>query len=219
VSPPIALEFADPASGVRGWIGRGVPGIGGDEQLVLVCDGSEVVVAERTPSGAGPLEIEITGAETEGTFAVGPAKAEFKNRTLEAIGAVSEPPAGKGAELARAVVALNDGGLSVALRSERPAGTAAHGAERAEGLLLDAEGPQPVHEPLLSTQYDESGAQTRAGLELWVGEADELPRRGAGTRVGGTAIDLDGWRLEAAFFWWTIEGAEGNGSYMIWRSA
>lgn len=216
-----ALEFADPASGVRGWIGRGVPGIGADEQLVLVCEGSELVVAERT-TGAGPLEIEIAGAQADGTFGVGRAKAglerDGKSRSLEGTGAVSEPPAGSGSELARAVVAFNDDASSIAMRSQRPAGAGAHGAERTEAWLLGAEGPQPVHEPLLSTQYDEAGAQTRAGLELWVGEADEVPLRAAGTRFCGAAIDLDGWRLEGAFFWWTVEGAEGNGSYMIWRS-
>ena len=35
-------------------------------------------------------------------------------------------------------------------------------------------------EPRLSTTYDAEGHQRRAGLELWVGEDDPLPRRAGG---------------------------------------
>ena len=44
--------------------------------------------------------------------------------------------------------------------------------------------PAAYPEAFLSTQYDPSGRQTRAGLELWGGEEDAPPMRAAGTRLG-----------------------------------
>ena len=220
MSESAVLEFAGEDGDVHAWIGRGVPGIGEDQQLVIVRDGDQIVLAEAMKEGV-PL-IEIGGAVDDTPLSVGPAKLRLErngsSETLSGRGALSRGPAADGAGLVRSILALGSESASLALRSDRPPG-ADLGAERTDAWLLDpgAE-PLPVGEPLLSTQYDQTGAATRATLELWVGDSDELPLRGAGTRETGTELDLDGWRLEAAFYRWTIEGAECEGSYMIWRA-
>jgi hypothetical protein len=214
------MEFAGEDGGVHAWIGRGVPGIGDGQQLVILREGGQIVLAEAMAEGA-PL-IEVAGALEDAPLSVGPAKLSLErnggSETLSGRGALSRPPAADGAGLARSILALGAESASLALRSDRPAGGDL-GAEHTDAWLLDpgAE-PLPVGEPLLSTQYDQTGAATRATLELWLGDSDELPLRGAGTREVGTELELDGWRLEAAFYKWTIEGAESEGSYMIWRA-
>jgi hypothetical protein len=220
VSEARVLEFAGEDGDVHCWIGRGVPGISDDEQLVILREGGQIVLAEAMTDG--PPLIEIAGALEDAPFSVGPAQLSLERNgtpeTLSGRGALSRPPAAEGAGLARSILALGGESASLALRADRPPG-ADPGAERTDAWLLDpgAE-PLPIGEPLLSTQYDQTGAATRAGLELWVNESDEVPMRGAGTREAGTELDLDGWRLEAAFYRWTIEGAESEGSYMIWRA-
>ncbi|MDX6615280.1 MAG: hypothetical protein QOD60_371 [Solirubrobacterales bacterium] len=214
------LEFAGEDGGVHAWIGRGVPGVGEGEKLVIIREGDRIVLAEAMTEGA-PL-IEVAGAVDDAPLSVGPAKLNLErngtSETLSGRGALSRPPAADGAGLARSILALGTESASLALRSDRPPG-ADLGAERTDAWLLDpgAE-PLPIGEPLLSTQYDQAGAATRATLELWVGDSDELPLRGAGIRQAGVELDLDGWRFEAAFYRWTIEGAESEGSYMIWRA-
>jgi hypothetical protein len=76
-----------------------------------------------------------------------------------------------------------------------------------------------VAEPRLSTTYDSGGRQRRAGLELWMSEDDELPRRMAGEVACGTSLELGRLRLECAFFRWTMEGRAGAGRYDILRRA
>jgi hypothetical protein len=221
VSESAVLEFAGEDGGVHAWIGRGVPGIAEGEQLVIVREGDQIVLAEVMTDGAP--RIEIGGAVEDAPLSVGPAQLHLQRNgtpeTLAGRGALSRPPSANGAGLARSILALGGETASLALRSDRPPG-ADLGAERTDAWLLDpgAE-PLPIGEPLLSTQYDQTGAATRATLELWIGDSDELPLRGAGTRESGTELDLDGWHLEAAFYRWTIEGAESEGSYMIWRAA
>ena len=82
--------------------------------------------------------------------------------------------------LARSLGAWLEDGSAVALTAIRPAGTEDHAGEQVWAALLDAEGSVPIADPRLSTTYDGEGHQRRAGLELWVGEGDEHPRRGSG---------------------------------------
>ena len=48
----------------------------------------------------------------------------------------------------------------------------------------------PITDPRISTTYDGDGHQRRAGLELWVGEDDDYPRRGAGQVLCGSSVEL-----------------------------
>jgi hypothetical protein len=125
-------------------------------------------------------------------------------------------------ELARTVSAWWDEAHALTLSALRPAGAAAHDEEALSAFLLD-DGEEPqvvaVTEPRLSTTYDAEGRQRRAGVELWVGEDDELPRRAAGRVACGTSLELGRLRLDCAFFHWRMEGRDGVGRYDVVRRA
>jgi hypothetical protein len=119
----------------------------------------------------------------------------------------------------RTVAAWLPNGSGLALSSVRPAGARDHAAEPTWAALLDEAGSLEVEEARLSTTYDGEGRQRRAGLELWVSEADGHPRRGSGEALCGSTLDLGQLRLDCAFFRWRLEGAEGVGRYDIVRRA
>lgn len=126
-------------------------------------------------------------------------------------------------ELARTVTAWLEGPRAVALSAVRPTGASAHGDEALTAFLVEpADGlaaPAPVAEPRLSTTYDAEGRQRRAGLELWVREDDELPRRLDGEAACGTSLELADLHLGCAFFRWRMEGRSGVGRYDVLRRA
>jgi len=119
----------------------------------------------------------------------------------------------------RTVAAWLPGGSGLALTAVRPAGARDHAAEPRWATLLDETGALSIDDPRLSTTYDGEGRQRRAGLELWVGEDDDLPRMGSGEVLCGSTLDLGQLRLDCAFFSWRIEGDEGVGRYDILRRA
>ena len=95
-----------------------------------------------------------------------------------------------------------------------------HAEEAQWGALLDARGRGArCADPRLSTTYDGDGHQRRAGLELWVGEDDDYPRRGAGQVLCGSSVELGPLRLDLAFFGWTLDGRRGVGRYDVLRRA
>jgi hypothetical protein len=124
-------------------------------------------------------------------------------------------------ELARTVSAWMEGPRGVALSAVRPAGVATHGDEAVTAFLVEpAEGlatPVSVAEPRLSTTYDSEGRQRRAGLELWIRDDDELPRRLAGEAACGTSLQLADLQLACSFFHWRMEGRSGVGRYDVLR--
>ena len=126
-------------------------------------------------------------------------------------------------ELARTVSAWLGDDLAVSLTAIRPAGKRDHAAEAVAAAVLergeDGEARTlEVADPRLSTTYDASGRQRRAGLELWI-EEDGWPRRAAGEIACGTSLDLGRLRLDCAFFRWRMEGREGFGRYDVLRRA
>ena len=110
-------------------------------------------------------------------------------------------------------------GSSLTVAAVRPAGAENHADEATWGALLDAEGTIPLADPRVSTTYDADGHQRRAGLELWVGEEDDYPRRGAGQVLCGSSVELGQLRLDCAFFVWQLDGREGVGRYDMVRRA
>lgn len=124
-------------------------------------------------------------------------------------------------ELARTVSAWMEGPRGLALSAVRPAGAAAHDDEAITAFLVEPTdgmaAPLPVAEPRLSTTYDAEGRQRRAGLELWIREDDELPRRLSGEAACGTSVALGDLRLACAFFHWRMEGRAGVGRYDVLR--
>jgi hypothetical protein len=241
VSALAFLELADPASGVHAWLGRGLPGLDDGESVLIAFEGEQRLAAGRTKSAVLELDGETARAEASldglslkaeasaasagairsGTARLTLADGGAERPAVDTVAAFGRLALANGSPpgVLRSLSALPAGdGPGVAAGSARPEGVSGHDQERLAAWLLPASGEMTeVQEPLLSTQYDESGAQSRAGLELWVDADDRLPMRVAGVRVSDAAVELDGWRLQAAFFRWTVEGAEAAGSYLIWR--
>jgi hypothetical protein len=126
-------------------------------------------------------------------------------------------------EIARSVCAWVEGPGALSLSAQRAAGADSHASEQVSAVLVDATsdspGPVAVDEPRLSTTYDAEGHHRRAGLELWVGEDDELPRRASGEVVCGTSLALGRLRLDCAFMHWHLDGRAGAGRYDVLRRA
>lgn len=134
---------------------------------------------------------------------------------------VSDPPRDQVSLIRSIAVAFSDGGL-LALRAARPQGASTHGDEETVAAVANPEGEiVQVREPLLSTQYDEAGRQVRATLELWPEESEEPrpPLRAAGSIVCGTSLPLGDWRLDVAFFRWSMDGRPGLGRYEVLSAA
>ena len=125
--------------------------------------------------------------------------------------------------LARTVSAWVDDRRAVALQSIRPAKASDHEHEATTAWLITDGGEGAVAfnvaEPRLSTTYDGDGRQRRAGLELWLTEDDDFPRRAAGSVVAGASLDLGELRLDVAFLDWSMDGRHGAGRYELLRPA
>jgi hypothetical protein len=121
--------------------------------------------------------------------------------------------------LTRSLAAWLDDGTSLTVAAVRPANADSHADEAVWAALLDAEGSVGVGDPRVSTTYDGDGHQRRAGLELWVSEDDDYPRRAAGQVLCGSSVELGQLRLDCAFFVWQVDGREGVGRYDLVRRA
>jgi hypothetical protein len=121
--------------------------------------------------------------------------------------------------LTRSLGAWLADGPSVVYSAVRPAGVESHAGEATWGALLDADGAVAIDDPRISTTYDGDGHQRRVGLELWVGEEDDYPRRGAGQVLCGSTVELGSLVLDCAFFAWTLDGRQGVGRYDVLRRA
>jgi hypothetical protein len=210
---PLAFATAEPLGRWRAsWAGRG--------------GGFELDLEALTP----PLEMEAGGVRgyeqvcrVEGTVALGDGE-----RRVSCLGQRGH---GWGAvdweriALARTVSAWWDPGHALALSAVRPAGAEHHDQEQLTAYLVEARGDgeaaevRAVNQPRLSTTYDAEGRHRRAGLELWLAEDDEVPRRAAGTAACGTTLELGRLRLDCAFFDWRMEGRSGVGRYDVLRRA
>ena len=121
--------------------------------------------------------------------------------------------------LTRSLAAWLEDGTSLTVAAVRPTGAESHADEATWGALLDADGAVAVADPRVSTTYDGDGHQRRAGLELWVSQDDDYPRRGAGQILCGSSVELGQLRLDCAFFVWQVDGREGVGRYDLLRRA
>ncbi len=117
----------------------------------------------------------------------------------------------------RQVAAWFEPAAGLALVSLRPRAARGQDADTVGATLLDRESTGQVSDPRLSTTYTSDGLPRLAGVELWVGEEEELyPRRAAGEAVGHAA----GWPLgrldlQARLFRWHFSGQEGAGVYLL----
>jgi hypothetical protein len=111
----------------------------------------------------------------------------------------------------------SDESFLIAIALGQP-GSEGHGEERISGWLLEGENATPFEESLISTEYDEAGKPTRLGLELWPEDADQTSRAAA-TRVSGSSLGVvSSGATSAGLFSCHADGAEGFGSYLLWRA-
>lgn len=121
----------------------------------------------------------------------------------------------RGWSVARFVWAITAKSRLLVLVSLRPEDSREHGEEMVGAAQIVPRGaPTAYVEPLLSTEYDDAGAHTRATLELW-SEEDDFADRGAGTRIAGGALATPYGRLQAARFAWGVGGSPAVGGYDI----
>jgi hypothetical protein len=244
-SAAIVCGFSDLAVGVGGVAWE----LGGRGGLLLNSNEVQEAEVGISPGGEGVrLEMRTNGAEVEATLVPRPGTVEPRSlgeaerpggaleaaictatvrskgwgRTFQSPGHLSRWAADplEGARRFRHLAVEAAEGSLLLLCSRGAPGAESHGDEEAAAWLLEAEGGALAFgEALLSTQYDEAGRQTRAGLELWPEGEEQTTRaaatRSAGIRLGGTeAVDRG---VTAALLRCSTEGAEGLGSYLIWR--
>jgi hypothetical protein len=240
----VTFSWADPASGRFGLARLSLVGGERHNALALVFDGSgdvapmtEDLSAEIvTPleawrvRGAGLFDLGFTAISAPARVAVELSGVEGYEQLCRVEGTIrDEPVSGLGQrghewgvpawerlELARTVTAWMGEDIGFAASTVRPVKAKSHAEEKVAAVLFDPE-PEAVGETRLSTVYDGEGRQRRAGLELWLSEEDEYPRRLAGEAVCGTTVDLGELRLDVAFFHWHMEGRHGAGRYDVMR--
>jgi hypothetical protein len=224
------LELADPASGVQTWIGAGLPGLAEGELVVVASETDTLIAAGVTSEGSfeigddgitasaklAGLEVDAAATAEGGTLVL---RRDGGEQTLNPAAVGGPAPDAAKAELVRILSVIpGSADTAVTASAARPA-KAAHDRESLRAQVSEAGEPaQEVFEPLLSTQYDSTGGQARAGLELWAGEEDQAPLRVSGLRRLEARVPLaGGWELRAAPFIWGLAGGTTAGSYLIWR--
>jgi hypothetical protein len=177
---------------------------------------------DRSSVGQGDAFGELAGIEQElaATRAVvevrqggSSTRIECPGRAIRTRGA----PDWRRIELLRTLSAVLADGSLLALGAVRPRSAPGHGEEELSGSLVGAEESVRFDEPLLSTEYDATGHQRRATLELYA-EGAELPLRGAGRRIAGVSLPLGDARLEVAFLDLVLAGERGTARYDILRA-
>jgi len=129
-----------------------------------------------------------------------------------------------GAALVRELEVWMEDGTTVDLLATRPRGAKGHDEERVRALVAgsrpdsDAVEVEAVSDPRLSTIYDHGEERPRrAGLELWVTDDADYPRRAGGEVVCAASVAAGGERFDCAFLRWHMDGGVGVGPYAIVR--
>jgi hypothetical protein len=124
------------------------------------------------------------------------------------------PPSWDELDALRALSALLDEEHAVLALGRRPLGARGHGDELVVAWILEGGELLRVEDARISTVYDGEGRQRTAGLELWL-PGEDFPRRGSGSAIAGSSLELDGLTVHAAVFDWRFEGREGTGAYEL----
>jgi hypothetical protein len=197
--------------------------LGDGDPVEALADGAAEEGRARLEGEQGPVEVSWTPA--------GPALGFAVDGAPTSVHGIAASGSGPGGSLSGPGVAweLPDDGWStirtlwavtakselVVLVSLHPEGASEHGEELVGAArITPREEPLAYAEPLLSTEYDEGGAQRRATLELWAEDA-ELADRGAGRRIVAGGLATPYGRLDAARFAWAFRGEPAAGGYEI----
>jgi len=179
---------------------------------------------EASAEGAIPAsDSTTTGAGSQGWGSCrvsGRISGPDGERAVQGSGLLGAGPvlAGATTPLTRWLAAWLGDGRAVMLDARRPRRGSSHASEQIAAWVRDEAGAtRPVAEPLLSTTYDAAGRPRHAGLELWMDEEAEFPRRAAGEALAAATVRARGVRWDVSFLSWTMEGQAGNGPYVIAR--
>lgn len=137
-----------------------------------------------------------------------------KLKCLGTVGEAERPPQWAELDVVRSISALFDRTHAFLALATRPRGAAGHGQEEVAAWLLYGGEPVSVEDARVSTVYDGEGRQRSAGFELWLA-GEDFPRRGSGTVVAGSSLQLEGVDVHAAVFRWRMEDREGVGAYEL----
>ena len=229
------FSFTDPDSGQYGSValsGERAAGVLTGDAGVIEIDSGTATRKEgilRVESGAGTLVLSLVAQTTPLAFEVG-SDATLQLQSVGVSSSFSGPAgetgfeatgvgwalSGEGAPRSmRALWAIGEGKL-LAMFALRDEGAGDHGSETVGAVRIATDGNVLAYdEPLLSTEYDAAGRQTRATLELWGGAEGAMADRGGGMRLAGGTGHIGNSKLEAASFGWSIGGAPAAGAYEI----
>ena len=221
---PVSIAFFDPAAQLYGTARAGTTVLFEGSTPTALPTGP---VVERGEEGLraeleGRFRLELVPLSEEADL--GPVTArvcrvngEVAGRRVDCLGTVSEtrsPPSWDELDAMRSISALLDEEHALLALARRPRGAMGHGEELVVACLLQEQELLAVEEARISTVYDGEGRQRSAGLELWL-PGEDFPRRGSGTAVAGTSLELEGLTVHAAVFRWRVEGREGLGAYEL----
>lgn len=199
------LEFADAASGIRGWIGSGAPGLREGETALLLFQGAEVLAAERSEDATLSEDGGTTRAQAKGGW--GSLQAEVK------------PPAEAGpVSSGRATVDLTVAGKKRSFECPGAFGDLA-GARQGDGDGRGNGDSDPeLLRSLVALRDDGSALTLRSTLprggnghgeeqyEAWLLEPDGIEPRRVDEPLLSTQYDEDGDQMRAGLELWI--GAE-----------
>lgn len=193
----------------------------GQVQIVSESDGWRVAASglqlrftpvghgRRDPSGAGD---ELCHVEGRVTVPAG-------ERVLSCPGTVSVDPDAEPGQFdsIRALSGWFAEDRGVAVRALRPDETKGHERDRIAATLFDTDQWVTVADPRMSTTFRPNQRPSRASLELWVGEGDELyPRRAAAEAIQATSeAGGDRLRISLTPLLCHSGGLDGTGLYLI----
>jgi hypothetical protein len=222
---PLAFAFFDPARQRYGTARTGATVLFEGESPTAVEGGPSI-----EPTGGdkvravleGRFELELEPltepAELGGVSArVCRVTGEVGGTQVECLGTLSEtrePPPWDELDALRSVSALLDEEHAVLALARRPRDSRGHGDELVRAWLLEGGELVQVEDARISTVYDGDGRQRSAGLELWL-PGEDFPRRGSGSAIAGSSLELDGLTVHVAVFRWRVEGREGTGAYEL----
>lgn len=222
--PALSLAFFDPTHQIYGAVRGGLTllfegptptALPVEAEVATTAGGYRVGLEDRLD-----LELELTSeplAFRGFSVRVCRARGTVAGRRTDGLGTATEtssPPAWEELDALRSVSALFGPERALLATARRPRGALGHGQELTAAHILSPAGVEPVEEVRLSTLYDGDGRQRSAGLELWL-PGQDFPRRASGRTVAGASIALEGLRVNAAVFAWSMEGREGLGAYDV----
>jgi hypothetical protein len=224
-APAVSIAFFDPARQLYGTARAGTTLLFEGQTATAVAEGPEISqgsggrvtarLSERFELELEPVseEADLSGVSVRVCRVTGEA-AGTKVDCLGTLAETGSPPSWDELDALRSISALLDEEHAVFAIARRPRGAMGHGEERVVARLIEGGELHAVEDARISTVYDGDGRQRSAGLELWM-PGEDFPRRGSGSVVAGSSLELEGLVVHAAVFRWRFEGQEGLGAYEL----